>query len=59
MAALSPAAPTRPVDPTMPWRLGVHECPAVELAAAVAVHDAAPDVTAPGDGVVERRDREP
>ena len=58
MAALSPAAPTRPIDPTMLW------CPRARTnfrernyGPAVRVQDAAGNVLAPGDGVVERRDR--
>src|SRR5690606_2322565 len=38
---------------------GVDEFPAAKLRSAIRVHDATGDVTAPGDGAVERGDSEP
>ena len=54
MAALSPAAPTRPIDPTMLVAAqGVHEFPATKLRSTVGVQNAAGHLTAAGHRTAE------
>lgn len=59
MAALSPQAPTRPMDPTMWCRPSAPtNSPASKLRSSVGVNHTTGNVTAAGDGVVEGGDGE-
>lgn len=56
MAALSPAAPARPIDPVLVTVEGADDTPGPELGSAVGVQDTTSQVTASGGGVLQRGD---
>ena len=60
MAALSPAAPTRPIEPTMSWRFRARTNFRLRNCDPRSVCRTQPaTVTAAGDGVVQRGDGQP